>query len=520
MPQPFAEALSWVPKSRHLAATLSRAHDFARGLAHRTVTLEHLLLALIEDPDASVVLQACQLDLARLRTDVDGHLVGLPRAQSVALEADRDLVRILDYAVAAAQQSRRREVNGAIVLAAIVGEGKSQAASILQANGLTFAEAIRALQTTSSPPASQGPAASAAATQATEQILASARRRIDASRPGPAVNSQPASDPQMVPSEAAPAFPESTSGASTTGSGLPLPQPNVQPGPARSSRLPPPIPPVMGAPIAARGEKSDRGTEPTSARDLAGGLVEAIRSAGAPWPQAAAPAIANSHVAPLDARYRSNAAGPPFPDPDELAPSRSEPAPANRISTAAPLRPAAFDAVKLVEKIPRTMRAGVPTKIEFRVSRAELAALASGLDGRGAVYQHSIVVTKVLALRLRAPDGGFFVEPASPETQWIESSLGFLNDDYASWRWTVTPRRRGRGRLQLVTSARTVGSDGATAETALPDQMIEVRIRANYLRAAMCWSGWIAAAVVGGVLTKFGETAWEAGLAALRRIVE
>jgi hypothetical protein len=176
--------------------------------------------------------------------------------------------------------------------------------------------------------------------------------------------------------------------------------------------------------------------------------------------------------------------------------------------------------VKLVEKIPRTMRAGVPTKIEFRVSRAELAALASGLDGRGAVYQHSIVVTKVLALRLRAPDGGFFVEPASPETQWIESSLGFLNDDYASWRWTVTPRRRGRGRLQLVTSARTVGSDGATAETALPDQMIEVRIRANYLRAAMCWSGWIAAAVVGGVLTKFGETAWETGLAALRRIVE
>ncbi|HXF53521.1 MAG TPA: Clp protease N-terminal domain-containing protein, partial [Hyphomicrobiaceae bacterium] len=184
MAQPFADALSWVPKSRHLAATLARAHDFARGLAHPTVTLEHLLLALVEDPDASIVLQACDIDLARLRAAADGYLAGQPRGeQQVVLEAHRDLVRILDYAVAAAQQSRRREVNGAIVLAAIVGEGKSQAAALLQENGLTFAEAIRALQTASAgPPRSQLAAASAAATEATEQILASTRRRLDSGR--------------------------------------------------------------------------------------------------------------------------------------------------------------------------------------------------------------------------------------------------------------------------------------------------------------------------------------------------
>jgi hypothetical protein len=69
----------------------------------------------------------------------------------------------------------------------------------------------------------------------------------------------------------------------------------------------------------------------------------------------------------------------------------------------------------------------------------------------------------------------------------------------------VTPRTRGKRQLQLIVSARTVGADGVTAETALPDQVIEVRVATNYGRAAKRWAGWIAAAVVGGLLAKFGE---------------
>src|SRR5262245_14338978 len=137
MPQSFADVLSWVPKSRQLSASLARAHDYARAQGHRTVTLEHLLLALTDDPDAAAVLKASRVPTQRMAKEVSTYLAKLPNTQATEPEADTDLVRILDYAVAAAQQSRRREVNGAIVLAALVGEGRSAAAGILRSHGLT-----------------------------------------------------------------------------------------------------------------------------------------------------------------------------------------------------------------------------------------------------------------------------------------------------------------------------------------------------------------------------------------------
>ncbi len=165
---------------------------------------------------------------------------------------------------------------------------------------------------------------------------------------------------------------------------------------------------------------------------------------------------------------------------------------------------------QLVENIPRSMRVGVPALIEVRVARADVQALAEGLQGGGAAYQHEVTVTKAMSVRLRAPDGGFFVETASPETQWIEKAMLISGDDFASWRWHVTPRDKGRRRLQLIISARTVSADGLAAETALPDQVITVRVRANYIKSAVRWIGWGTAAVVGGLLAKFGEGAFTA----------
>src|SRR5919106_1488146 len=77
MSQPFGNALSWVPTSRDLEFTVARACDYARAQAHTAVTIEHLLLALIADGDASLVLQACHVDLARLNGDAANYLVGL-----------------------------------------------------------------------------------------------------------------------------------------------------------------------------------------------------------------------------------------------------------------------------------------------------------------------------------------------------------------------------------------------------------------------------------------------------------
>lgn len=163
---------------------------------------------------------------------------------------------------------------------------------------------------------------------------------------------------------------------------------------------------------------------------------------------------------------------------------------------------------QLVENIPRSMRVAVPAMIEVRIARADVKALAEGLQGGGAAYQHELMVTKAMSVRLRAPDGGFYIETASPETQWIERASLLSEEDFASWRWYVTPRDKGRRRLQLVISARTVSADGLAAETALPDQVISVRVRTNYTQVASRWIGWGFAAVIGGLLAKFGEGAF------------
>jgi hypothetical protein len=165
---------------------------------------------------------------------------------------------------------------------------------------------------------------------------------------------------------------------------------------------------------------------------------------------------------------------------------------------------------QLVENIPRVMRVAVPALIEVRIARSDVKNLAEGLQGGGAAYQHEVTVTKAMSVRLRAPDGGFYIETASPETQWIEKNALLASDDFASWRWHVTPREKGKRRLQLIISARTVGVDGLAAETALPDQVITVRVRTNYARSALRWAGWGVAAVIGGLLAKFGEGAFDA----------
>ena len=74
MPQPYADQFRSIPMSTELGGSLERAHGFAREQGHRAVMLEHLLLAFTEDPDAAAVLQASQVDLVRLRTDVSGYL--------------------------------------------------------------------------------------------------------------------------------------------------------------------------------------------------------------------------------------------------------------------------------------------------------------------------------------------------------------------------------------------------------------------------------------------------------------
>lgn len=187
------------------------------------------------------------------------------------------------------------------------------------------------------------------------------------------------------------------------------------------------------------------------------------------------------------------------------APMRPEPAGERRRHA-----PAA-EISKLAETIPRKMRVGIPTTVEVRIAKPTAKAIVDGLQGPGAAWQHEVTITKAMSVRLRSPGGGFWIETASPETQWLENRGLPFADDVASWRWSVTPRIGGKKKLQLVVSVRTIGGDGLAAETALPDQAVEVRVRANYAGAMKRYAGWIVAAIVGGLLARYGEGAFTIG---------
>jgi hypothetical protein len=163
------------------------------------------------------------------------------------------------------------------------------------------------------------------------------------------------------------------------------------------------------------------------------------------------------------------------------------------------------DRGKLIENIPRHMRSGIPELVEARIARHDIEAAVTGLQGRGQAVVHDVRVTRAMAVRLRSPDGGFTIESGSPETQWIENTFGLLDDDFASWRWMVAPKRAGRSRLQLVVSARAVGQDGLAAEVGLPDQIIEVRVATNYARVAQSAAGWLFVTAAAGLVGAIGE---------------
>ncbi len=549
--------------SPYLVATLTRAASYAEAQSHVEVTLEHVLLALTEDPEASVVLKSSSIDVGRLSADVSGYLGGIderrPLGSSSNALISRDLKRILEAAAAAAQQGRRKEINGAIVLAAIVGDGDSTAAHLLRAQGLTFEQAIRALQKATAQPAARpspepsGPAPAPIAAppaaertqsaQATENILASARERI-LTRTAPP-QTAPASDVLLEsrepPRTEAPAMP-------APAPAMPPPRPNA-PAPSQNAEMRPqgggiaphwqPVQQPVAVPSPQQrppaSEEFQRAPPPTPQPPPAPmGGPDGWAPPYAPQPAAAAPprsgrAPAPAPAMPMPAPRQAQSGPPPGqhmhpgmqPHPSAPPPPRppwpqQQPAPGGDPRAAPPrqrqpgqsgnLRVATG---QLVENVPRRMRVGLPVIVEARVARAEVKAIAEGLQGGGAVFRHEVMVTKAMSVRLRAPEGGFYIETSSPETQWIENVLGLMADDFASWRWTVTPRTTGKKRLQLVISARTVGADGLAAETALPDQVIEVKVGINYAKTALRWSGWVAAAVAGGVLARFGEGLFE-----------
>jgi hypothetical protein len=167
------------------------------------------------------------------------------------------------------------------------------------------------------------------------------------------------------------------------------------------------------------------------------------------------------------------------------------------------------------------MRLGAPSSAQVRISRDKIDGLILLLLGhRGAAPPRpDAFLMRALSVRLVAPDGGFWIESGSPETQWVETAPARQQDEHASWRWTVVPQQRGRQRLLLVVTARTVGRDGVAAETAPPDRVIEVTVKGNPGQRVMRWTRLAAATGLGAVIGRYGHELWALGATALRRLI-
>ncbi|OPB29376.1 ATP-dependent Clp protease ATP-binding subunit ClpA [Bartonella sp. WD12.1] len=129
-----------------LEEVLHRALTIATQAQHEYATLEHLLLALLDDADASSVIHACQVDLEELRERLINYIQS---ELDVQIKTDKDtkptafFQRVIQRAVIHAQSAGKDEVSGANVLVAIFSERESHAAYFLQEMGMTRYDAVR-----------------------------------------------------------------------------------------------------------------------------------------------------------------------------------------------------------------------------------------------------------------------------------------------------------------------------------------------------------------------------------------
>ena len=133
------------------STTLEQAIHGALALAnarkHELATLEHLLLSLIEEPDAARVMQACSVDLDTLRKDLEDFIEDELSTLETDVEGSEAVPtaafqRVIQRAAIHVQSSGRTEVTGANVLVAIFAERESHAAYFLQEQDMTRYDAV------------------------------------------------------------------------------------------------------------------------------------------------------------------------------------------------------------------------------------------------------------------------------------------------------------------------------------------------------------------------------------------
>ena len=132
--------------SKELESTLNSAFRDAREKRHEFMTVEHLLLALLDNPTANKVLLACGAELEKLKQELISYLDEstpmLPVKDERETQPTLGFQRVLQRAVFHVQSSGKKEVTGANVLVAIFGERESQAVYFLNRQNITRLDVV------------------------------------------------------------------------------------------------------------------------------------------------------------------------------------------------------------------------------------------------------------------------------------------------------------------------------------------------------------------------------------------
>ncbi|HEB57253.1 MAG TPA: ATP-dependent Clp protease ATP-binding subunit ClpA, partial [Gammaproteobacteria bacterium] len=132
--------------NKELELTLNNAFKRARQLNHEFMTVEHLLLALLDNDAAVSILRACGASLESLRKDLSTFLDEttplMPMAEERETQPTLGFQRVLQRAVFHVQSSGKREVSGANVLVAIFSEQESQAVYFLKKQDISRLEVV------------------------------------------------------------------------------------------------------------------------------------------------------------------------------------------------------------------------------------------------------------------------------------------------------------------------------------------------------------------------------------------
>ncbi len=447
-------------RTAYLDHTLRRARTAAEQRSHRYVTLEHLLLALLDDPDAAKLLQAMGADVAVIRSTlvdaINNRMASLVVPDGRQASFSYRFNSLFQCANEDAKGLGGREIDGAFALVAIAKDAESNASGILAANGFNAQAALKLMKTP--PPAQRAP--------------------------------QPQPKPAKSPS--APEPPRDFKGQ------------GQKPAKAEPSR--PPIA-AQAANLTAGGESMEDmiasvrtilEAEELKEREQLQRIAPAPRpepqlkrnglqsgAHAAEGPSGAEPRVGPSKPAkrlPHDAPRVSGFSEAPAPAFD----LENAPKPEKR---AAPPRPAARGRAgnlallaKILENVPRKARVGVPQKAQISLSREE-AGLIFGRFSRRPPQQAAGTepACRAISVRLSSLEGAFFIEALTPETQWLLDRPA--GEGSGNWAWTAVPITSGSQGLKVSISVRDVDASGPGTVTALPDHTIKVRVRGNFWRA-------------------------------------